>query len=84
MELLELHPSRDADDIVKGLRNIADQIESGDYPFNPDTIIVVTALQSSRRMIGAERFTAEFETHSLGVHSGFYETKGILAAALNY
>lgn len=35
MKVVELHPHHECEDIVQGLRNIADDIEQGNYDFDP-------------------------------------------------
>lgn len=81
-KLVELHPKLDANDLVRGLRNIADDIESGKIE-DATMIAVVVGGETQRR--DREGVTCNFwwQTHGLGEKATVFATKGLLASALN-
>lgn len=82
MKVVELRPDLPCDDIVQGLRNIADQIEAGEFAFTPTMAVIVLgdeSVERTRDMI-IDRFS--WQSHGLGKTS-YFAAKGLLAAALN-
>lgn len=81
MNVVELRPSLDCDEIVKGLRNIAHEIEAGAYNFAPTQVVVVLGRETEHRDRNGISSSYEWQTHGLGKTSVF-AGKGLLAAAL--
>jgi hypothetical protein len=83
MKVVELHPARDADDVVKALRNIADDIERGEYRFVPSGAVVILATEEERRLRTDTLYSWDWQTHGIGklAEHGF-SARGIMASAL--
>ena len=82
MNVVELRPERDAENIAKALRNIADDIEAGAYDFDPLTAVVVLAREDASVGRETETQTYRWQTHGLGKCS-IFAARGILATAAN-
>ena len=80
MSVVELHPEHDCWDIVKALRNIADDIERGAYSFEPTLAVVVLGRETERYKRDGPALNYEWQTHGLG-KVGYFSGKGLLAAA---
>lgn len=76
-----LHPDQTKDDLVAGLRAIADEIEAGETAFDPTMAVIVLADEKIRRDAEGETSRYVWQTHALGSKAGFFTAKGILAAA---
>ncbi len=83
MEVVPLHPELACADLVKALRNIADDIESGAYEFEPNIAVVVLGMEHQRRDADGISVKQAWQTHGLGEKAGYFVTKGLLAAALS-
>jgi hypothetical protein len=82
MQVVELRPKMDCENIAKALRNIADDIEAGVYDFDPNAAVVVLATESKRRERDGDVLSYDWQTHGLGKADGFFAAKGILASAV--
>lgn len=83
MEVVELHPKQDADDIVAALRNIADEIERGDYEFTPTIAVVVFAAEHIRKTREGSSGQTAWATHCLGENASEFMARGVLTTAAN-
>lgn len=83
MKVVPLHPALPCADLVAALRNIADEIESGNYDFAPDIAVVVLAAESQRRDAEGIVSTYDWQTHGLGEKASVFATRGVLASALS-
>ncbi|MEW4469020.1 hypothetical protein AB1K62_14430 [Parasphingorhabdus sp. JC815] len=82
MRVVPLHPRRDKDDLATALRNIADEIEAGDYDFDPSMAVVVLADERAQRGPDGDMITYNLQTHGIGARCSYFTSKGIMAAAL--
>lgn len=80
MEILTFPGKPESHDIVKALRNIADDIEAGRYDFEPTIGALVLGHETVRRDLDGELYNFGWETHGLG-GIGVFETRGLLASA---
>ena len=83
MNIVELKPVPDAYGLSKALRNIADDIEAGDYSFDPSIAVLVLATETSRTDREGISVNYNWQTHGLGEKCGFFVARGILASALS-
>lgn len=81
MQVVPLHPKMDCEGIATALRNIADQIEAGNYDFDPTLAVLVLGRESERKDIGGITMGFNWQTHGLG-KCGFFAAKGLLGVAL--
>lgn len=81
MEVVELRPALDCDDIAQGLRNIADDIEAGEYGFTPTLASIVLGRETEHRDRNGVGVSFEWKSHGLG-RTSVFAAKGLLAAAL--
>ena len=81
MQVVPLHRDMDCNNIATALRNIADQIEAGDYEFAPDMAVLVVAQESDRKTLDGHILNYNWQSHGLG-KCGYFASKGLLAAAL--
>ena len=79
-KVVELRPALACDDMVKVLRNIADDIEAGKYDFDPKFGALVLATETERRDRDGVTLGFRWQTHGLG-KCGIFAAKGMLAAA---
>ena len=83
MNVVPLHREVDAFDLAKALRNIADEIEKGEYQPAPTMAVVVLAHDSQRREASGDVIDSfGWQTHGLGKGCSVFTAKGILAAAM--
>lgn len=82
-EIVPLHPAFNADDIVKGLRAIADDIEAGSVRFEPTMAVVVLATETQRRDRTGVTVFHDWQSHALGRDIATFAARGILASAIN-
>ena len=80
-ELVELRPKLDCEDVVKALRNVADDLEAGRYDFDPTLAVLVLGREATRRDRDAIVDSYQFQSHGFGQCS-FFASKGLLASAL--
>lgn len=80
MQVVELRPKLDSEDIAKALRNIADDVEAGNYDFDPTMAVVVLGTESERKDREGCTLNYNWQTHGLG-KCGFFAAKGLLAVA---
>ena len=83
MNVVELHPGLACEDIVKALRNIADDLEAGEYDFKPNMAVLVIAREEQKRDGSGFTISYDWQTHGLGERTSFFAAKGILAASLS-
>lgn len=82
MKVVELHPKLGADDIVIGLRKIADEIEAGQYRMQPNMCAVVLGCETTRRDMDGHRVFHDWQTHGLGERcASIFATRGLLLSA---
>lgn len=82
MNVVELKPQLDCEEISTALRAIADDIEAGAYDFDPTTAVVVLGREVERKDRNGITLNFDWQTHGLG-KSGFFVTKGLLACAIS-
>lgn len=82
VEIVQLRPALGCDDIVQGLRTIADDIEAGAYDFAPTQVVVVMGRETEHRDREGISSSYQWQTRGLGKTSVF-AGKGLLAAALS-
>ena len=82
MEVVELHPKHPCEDLIQGLRNIADDIEAGEYDFDPNIAIVVLARESQSRDSHGFNQSYNWQTHALGERATYFTVKGLMGSAL--
>ena len=72
-----------ADDVVKGLRKIADEIEAGEYGFPVTTCIVLigNTYQTNRTAEGVSEM-ADSEYFALGPRTDLFTCRGLIATGL--
>lgn len=81
MNIVELRSQHDADDVVKALRNIADDIEAGEYDFAPNMAVLVLARETVSRERDGLRVGFGWRTHGLGEKCTVFTARGILQSA---
>ena len=81
MKIVELHPALDCNNIATALRNIADDIESGAYDFDPSIAVLVIGDDTERTTRDGPVLNFNWQTHGLG-KAGFFASKGLLACAM--
>ena len=81
IKVVELRPKLDCNDIAKCLRNIADEIESGEYDFDPTMAVLVVGRESSKQDRDGMIMGYNWMTHGLG-KLGYFSGKGLLACAV--
>ena len=81
MQIVELRPKLDCHDIAKALRNIADDIEAGNYDFDPTLAVLVLGMENDRQERDGPVMNFNWQSHGLG-KCGFFAGKGLLAAAI--
>lgn len=80
-EVLRLAQARpDADDVIKGLRNLADSIEAGDVDFPPTTVVVL--LGHSELGSPGRPGATYWRTYGLGPRHDGLTVRGIMASAM--
>ena len=73
-------PKFDADDIVQGLRNLANDIEAGEY--TPDMAVIVLASSGERMTAEGRVSNVGWSTFGLGAKaSNLFAVKGALFSA---
>lgn len=82
MNIVPLHKEHDCENLAVTLRNIADDIEAGNYDFEPTIAVVVLGMESQRRDADGIAVRYQWQTHGLGEKAGFFVTRGLLASAL--
>ncbi len=82
MEVVELRPKLDCEDVVKALRNVADDLEAGRYDFDPTIAVLVLGREGTRRDRDGIVDSYQYQSHGFGQCS-FFASKGLLASALN-
>ncbi len=83
MNVVEMRPDLECEELAKALRNIADEIEAGTYEFRPSMAVVVLAEESQRGDRDGISVNFNWQTHGLGKGAGYFAAKGILAAAIS-
>lgn len=81
MNVVELRPNLTCENIVAGLRALADDIEDGEYDFVPTLAVVVIAEEGERK--DPEGITEHYNwrTHGFGKGS-YFAWRGLLASAM--
>ena len=82
MKVVPLVPDHDCERIASALRIIADDIEAGEYAFNPTLAILVLGTESVTKDREGFVDSYEWQTHGLGKGS-FFAFRGLLASTLN-
>lgn len=82
MKIVPLKQEHDCENIAVALRNIAADIESGAYDFDPSLAIVVLGRESVRSDRTGIVDSYQWQSHGLG-KATFFASKGLLASALN-
>lgn len=80
MNIVELAPKLDCNDIAAALRNIADDIEAGEYRFDPTLAVLVLGRETERRDRDGISVSTDWQTHGLG-KCGQLAAKGLMACA---
>jgi len=81
MKVVELHPNLTCEDIAKGLRVVADDIEAGRYHFVPTLAVLVVGAESERKDNGGITQGYNWQVHGFG-RGSYFTWKGLLASAL--
>lgn len=81
MKVVDIYPRLACEDIVKALRNIADDLEAGSYRFDPAFAVLVLARESQHRDSEGLRASYNWQTHGLGEKATVFATRGILISA---
>lgn len=82
MNVVELQPNHDCYDLAKALRNVADDIEAGNYNFDPTLAVLVLGRETERRDRDGVSVSTDWQTHGLG-KCGQLAARGLLACALS-
>lgn len=82
IKIVDLRPKLDCNDIVKCLRNIADDIESGKYDFDPTMAVLVVGRETKKQDRNGSVVGYRWTTHGLG-DVGYFASKGLLACAVH-
>ncbi len=82
LSVVPLHPELACADIVKALRNIADDVEAGRYDFEPNMAVVVLGMDHQRQDRDGISIRYAWQTHGLGKNATYMAAKGLLASAL--
>jgi hypothetical protein len=86
MQLVQLHRSAPQDDIVGGLRNLADQIEAGQVEgMDVITTVVVALGHTCAKPIenGLIEHAVDYEMFSWGPRKDLFTVRGLLASICN-
>lgn len=82
MQVVELHPRHPCEDLVQGLRNIADEIEAGSFEFDPNIAVILLAMESQSRDGHGFNQSYQWQTHALGERASYFTVKGLMGSAL--
>jgi len=83
--VLQLHKPKPADDVVDGLRKLADSIEAGDIDWPVTTAIVVlghTGSDSNPDENGHTWQSVHWRTHGYGPRTDNFTVRGLLMTAV--
>jgi hypothetical protein len=72
----------DCADLVKALRNIADDIEAGAYDFDPQFAVLVLGVETQRRDLDGFSIYHRWQTHGLGESATPFRVRGLLSSAI--
>ena len=81
MNVVELHPTLTCENIVAGLRVLADEIEAGEYDIVPTLAVVVLGEEGERKDRDGITEHFNWRTHGFGKGS-YFSWKGLLASAM--
>lgn len=81
MKVLNFPSEHPCENIVRALRNIADDIENNEYGFEPTLAVLVLGRESQQRELGGFSISFDHQTHGLG-DATVFSARGLLASAV--
>ncbi len=84
MSILALHTPKPADNVVHGLRKLADMIEAGEFTYPVTTCVAVIGHTDGETPIGDGRYAQEshWNVFGYGPRNDTFTVRGLLASAL--
>lgn len=82
--VLRLHKSAPADDVVSTLRRVADEIEAGEIEWPVTTAVLVLGHTDAEVPDGDDRVQQIYwQTYGMGSRTDVFTVRGVLATVLN-